>query len=145
MPIEKQSLSQPQPPTPAPDWQVKPGPVQFWKTIRSHIEQFAYSYSHELSMLEFPQLHSSVCGPETDKPSASECFPRVHRGTRLKNVQSGRREKFSFKIKRLPLPQIPHLLTTQLLNLRTGALVRSQAETLKSYRSLWEWCEYMPP
>lgn len=63
------SLSQPVPPTPVSKWQVKSGTVRSGKTIRSHIEYFAYSYNHKLPMLEFPQLHSSVCRPGEAGPA----------------------------------------------------------------------------
>jgi hypothetical protein len=58
-------------------------------------------------MLEFPQLHSSVFRPEADKPSASEHFPRIHRGMSLKNLQSGRWGKNSHSSSRSCLSSNP--------------------------------------
>lgn len=112
------SLSQSHPPTPVPKWQGKPGTVQFWKTIRSHIEYFAYSYNHKLPMLEFPQLHSSVCRPEETSPAQVSASRKTQRNE-FEKCPKWQMWKILIQDPEAAFAAIPHLLIALLLNFWT--------------------------
>lgn len=110
------SLSQSHPPTPIPKWQIKPETVQFWKTIRSHIEYFAYSYNHKLPMPEFPQLHSSVCRPEETSPAQ---YFLEYTGEEFEKCPKWQMWKILIQDSEDAFAAIPHLLIALLLNFWT--------------------------
>lgn len=113
------SLSQSVPPTPVSKWQVKPGTVRSGKTIRSHIEYFAYSYNHKLPMLEFPQLHSSVCRPGEASPAQMSTSRNTQRNE-FEKCPKWQMWKILLQDAETAFAVVPHLLIALLLNFWTG-------------------------
>lgn len=92
--------------------------MPFWKTIRSHIEYFAYSYNRKLPMLEFPQLHSSVCRPEDASPAQVSTSWNTQRDG-FEKCPKWQMWKILLRDPEAAFAAIPHLLIALLLTFWT--------------------------